>query len=171
VNGGQPTDAGEAPLAPVTVLGVGNPVMGDDGTGLELLARVRDQRPDPRIGYVDGGTGGMELVPVVTEATRLLVLDAVAGATPGQVLRFSGDQLPRLLSARLSPHQVSLLDVFAAARLLDHEPEQVEVVGIVPEVVELRVGLSGPVTEALSEAATAAVAVLDGWLAQLDGQP
>ncbi|MCL2089670.1 MAG: HyaD/HybD family hydrogenase maturation endopeptidase [Micrococcales bacterium] len=171
MNGGQPTDAGEAPLAPVTVLGVGNPVMGDDGTGLELLARVRDQRPDPRIGYVDGGTGGMELVPVVTEATRLLVLDAVAGATPGQVLRFSGDQLPRLLSARLSPHQVSLLDVFAAARLLDHEPEQVEVVGIVPEVVELRVGLSGPVTEALSEAATAAVAVLDGWLAQLDGQP
>lgn len=168
---GRAEDDREAPPAPVTVLGVGNPIMADDGTGLELLARVRDQRPDPRVGYVDGGTGGMELVPVVTEATRLLVLDAVAGAVPGQVLRFSGDQLPRLLSATLSPHQVGLLDVFAAARLLDREPEQVEVVGIVPEQVEMRIGLSGPVTGALGEAVAAAVAVLDGWLAQLDGQP
>jgi len=161
----------DAPPAPVTVLGVGNPVMADDGAGLELLARVRDRRPDPRVGYVDGGTAGMELVPVVTEATRLLVLDAVAGPTPGRVRQFSGDQLPRLLSATLSPHQVSLLDVFAAARLLDHEPEQIAVVGIVPEVVEMRVGLSGPVTGALGEAVAAAVAVLDGWLAELDGQP
>ncbi len=168
MNDGQPTDAREAPPAPVTVLGVGNPIMADDGLGLELLARVRDQRPDRRIEYVDGGTGGMELVPVVQAATRLLVLDAVAGATPGQVLRFSGDQLPRLLSSSLSPHQVSLLDVLAAARLLDHEPEQIDVVGIVPEVVELRIGLSGPVTGALGEAVVAAVAVLDGWL---DGQP
>lgn len=164
-------DGWEAPPAPVTVLGVGNPIMSDDGTGLALLARVRDRQPDPRVEYVDGGTAGLELVPVVAEARRLLVLDAVAGAVPGQVLRFSGDQLPRLLSATLSPHQVSLLDVFAAARLLDHEPEQIEVVGIVPERVEMRVGLSDAVAGALDEAVDAAVAVLDGWLDRLDGQP
>ena len=167
---GQPTDARDAPPAPVTVLGVGNPIMGDDGLGLELLSRLRGQRPDSRVAYVDGGTGGMELVPVVQGATRLLVLDAVAGTTPGQVVRFSGDQLPRLLSSSLSPHQVSLLDVLAAARLLDHEPEQIEVVGIVPESVALRIGLSAPVAEALWEAVGAAVAVLDGWLARLDAQ-
>jgi len=163
-------DDGRPTPAPVTVLGVGNPIMADDGTGLELLGRVRAQRRDPRVEYVDGATGGMELLPVVTEAKRLLVLDAVAGSTPGQVVQLSGDQLPRLLSGKLSPHQVGLLDVFAAARLLDREPEVIEVVGVVAAKVEMRLGLSGPVTGALGEAVGAAVQVIDTWLAELDGQ-
>ena len=154
-------------LSPITVLAVGNPIMADDGTGLEILAGLQLERTDPRVEYIDGGTGGMELVPVVQDATRLLILDAVAGREPGTVVRLSGDQLPRLLSSKLSPHQVSLLDVFAAARMLGREPDQVEVVGIVPELVDLRLGLSPSVSAALPQAVGAALEVLDGWLAQL----
>jgi len=152
----------------ITVLGVGNPIMGDDGVGLELLAALRAARPGPGIDYVDGGTGGMELVPVVQDATRLLILDAVAGDTPGQVVRLDGDQIPRLLATKLSPHQVGLLDVFAAARLLGREPSQVAVVGIVPESVDLRVGLSDVVAGAVAEAARLAATVVDEWLAAAD---
>jgi hydrogenase maturation protease len=151
----------------ITVLGVGNPIMGDDAVGLELLARVAAARPDRRVEYVDGGTGGMELVPVVEDAARLLVLDAVAGPQAGVVVQFDGDQLPRLLSSKLSPHQVGLLDVFAAVRLLGREPAAIEVVGIVPGVVEMRLGLTEAVAAALGEAADRAVQVLDGWLADL----
>lgn len=156
----------EAQVTSVTVLGVGNPIMGDDGVGLELLARVADARPDARVEHVDGGTGGMELVPVVREARRLLVLDAVAGRTPGAVVRLSGDQIPRMLAAKLSPHQVGLLDVFAAARLLGDEPDEVAVIGVVPASVDLRLGLSPEVAAALPAATAAALEVLDGWLAQ-----
>ncbi|MDR0431898.1 MAG: hydrogenase maturation protease, partial [Bifidobacteriaceae bacterium] len=67
---------------PITVLGVGNPIMSDDAVGLALLERLEQQRPDPRIEYVDGGTGGLELLPVVQDAQRLLILDAVRGANP-----------------------------------------------------------------------------------------
>jgi hydrogenase maturation protease len=155
-----------AATALVTVLGVGNPIMGDDGVGLELLARVTAARPDARVEVVDGGTGGMELVPVVREARRLLVLDAVAGHTPGAVVRLAGDQIPRMLAAKLSPHQVGLLDVFAAARLLGDEPDEVEVVGVVPASVDLRVGLSREVEAALPAATAAALEVLDRWLVQ-----
>jgi len=158
-----------APLSPVgpvevTVLGVGNPIMGDDGVGLELLAAVQAARPDVRIEYIDGGTGGMELLPVVQDARRLLILDAVAGGEPGTVRTFGGDQVPRLLAAKLSPHQVGLLDVFAAARLLGREPHDVEVVGVVPESVDLRLGLSAVVASAVVAGAAAAITVLDGWL-------
>jgi len=148
----------------VTVLGVGNPIMGDDGVGLELLAAVRATCPGPRVEFVDGGTGGLELLPVVQDAQRLLVLDAVAGATPGQVVELAGDQIPRLLSAKLSPHQVGLLDVFAAARLLGREPATVAVVGIVPEAVDLRLGLTPAVAAALPQAAALARAVVARWL-------
>jgi len=158
--------AGDRVTATVTVLGVGNPIMGDDGVGLELLARVAAARPDARVEHVDGGTGGMELVPTVREARRLLVLDAVAGPVAGEVVRLAGDQIPRMLAAKLSPHQVGLLDVFAAARLLGDEPDEVAVVGVVPVSVDLRLGLSPEVEAALPAATAAALAVLDGWLAQ-----
>jgi hydrogenase maturation protease len=59
---------------------------------------------------------------------------------------------------------VGLLDVFAAARLLGLEPDEVEVVGIVPESVDLRVGLSEPVAAAVAAGTVAATAVLDAWL-------
>ena len=156
--------------ADITVLGVGNPIMGDDAIGLELLSRLGQRRPDPRVEYVDGGTSGMELVPVVQEARRLLVLDAVASPSPpGTVVRVGGDQVPRLLAAKLSPHQVGLLDVFAAVRLLGSEPDAVEVVGIVPGEVDLRLGLSAEVADALGAATDAAAAVVDAWLAELAG--
>jgi len=137
--------------------------MGDDGAGLALLTSVRVARPDAGVEYVDGGTGGLELLPVVQDASRLLVLDAVAGGAPGTVVRLDGDQLPRLLSAKLSPHQVGLLDVLAAARMLGREPAQVCVVGIVPESVDVRVGLSDTVTAAVPEATDLACGVLDEW--------
>ncbi|MDR1833748.1 MAG: hydrogenase maturation protease [Propionibacteriaceae bacterium] len=150
---------------PVTVLGIGNPIMGDDGVGLAVLAELRQLRPDPRVEYSDGGTGGLELLPQVQDAGKLLLLDAVSGDIPGQVLRFSGDHLPRLLSSKLSPHEVGLLDVLSAARLTGKEPEAVEIVGVVPQVVEMRVGLSTAVAAAVAQAAALAAEILDSWLA------
>lgn len=163
------TVPGEPRVTPVTVLGVGNPIMGDDGAGPEVLARLAEVIQDDRVEYVDGRTGGMELVPVVQEASRLLIIDAVAGTTPGDVVHLLGDQIPRMLAAKLSPHQVGLLDVLSAVRLLGHEPDQMEVVGIVPESVDLRVGLSEPVAAAVPTAVAAAAGILDRWLAELSG--
>jgi len=155
-----------APPAAVTVLGVGNPIMGDDGIGPELLAAVQAVLQDPSVEFVDGGVGGLELLPTVQDARRLLILDAVAGEVPGEVCELTGDQIPRLLAAKLSPHQVGLLDVLTAARLLGQEPEAVAVVGIVPESVELGLGLAPVVAVSFPEAVARAVAVVEGWLAE-----
>ncbi|MCI5825804.1 MAG: hydrogenase maturation protease [Arcanobacterium sp.] len=217
----------------ITVLGVGNPIMGDDGVGLVILQRLQnecewlftreaaDHMPADEIGmrefpigqtqvqeasveFIDGGTGGMELVPVVQETTHLLILDAISphkeraaatetsqgmpaqtlpNAAPsdglnrtlakaaaeverqaGAVVRLSGDQVPRLLRSKLSPHQVSLLDVLTACRLLGTEPEHVEVVGVVAADVDLRVGLSPVVESGVPSAVQQAQSVLREWL-------
>jgi hydrogenase maturation protease len=151
----------------VTVLGVGNPIMGDDGVGIELLARVQDVCPDPRIEFVDGGTAGLELLHVVQDSERILLLDAIAGDTPGKVVEVDGDQIPRLMAAKLSPHQVGLVDIFSAARLLGYEPREVVAVGVVPEFVDTKYGLTPVVEEALDEATKQAVSILERWLAEL----
>ena len=153
----------------ITVLGVGNPIMGDDGVGIELLRAVNQACADPRVEFVDGGISGMELLGTVQDAAKLLILDAVSGSTPGTVVELAGDQITRLVSSKLSPHQVGLLDVFGAARLTGQEPADVCVVGIVPESVDLGVGLSVVVASSLPEATTRATEVIGRWLNEIDG--
>ncbi|MDR1799310.1 MAG: hydrogenase maturation protease [Bifidobacteriaceae bacterium] len=150
----------------IVVLGVGNPIMADDGLGLVLLERLRAARPDPRVQYVDGVAGGLELLPEVTEASRLLILDAVAGRQPGECRQVEGDAITVALGSKLSPHQVGLLDVLGAARLLGQEPDQVTVVGVTPAAVELGLELTPVVQAALDGAVARAVGVLDAWLAE-----
>lgn len=160
------------------VLGIGNPIMGDDGIGLAIMRRLRggeqvddlDWVPSRHAGaapdtveYVDGGTSGIELLPVIQEAEDLIVLDAVAGEVPGTVVVLEGDQVPRLLQSKLSPHQVGLLDLLATAQLLGHAPNRVAVVGIVPESTELHVGLSSVVVEALPKAVAEVRGLMARW--------
>ena len=153
---------------PITVLGIGNPIMGDDGVGLEILEQLRAHYADQQhLEFVDGGTSGMELLPTIQDAESLLVLDALAPrahSTPGDVVTLIGDQIPRLLNSKLSPHQVGLLDLLSAARLLGTEPRRVAVVGVVAESTELHVGLTPTVTRALPGAVAEAQTLLDEWL-------
>jgi hydrogenase maturation protease len=152
--------------ARVVVLGLGNPLLEDDGAGLILLERLRGAGSWPaEVDWVDGGTWGLSLVPMVCESTHLLVLDAVrAGAAPGTVLRGEGEAVPRMYDRPVSPHQIDLREVLAAATLLDGMPEHLAVVGIEPESTEgLRVGLTAPVDAALGAALAEATRVLAAW--------
>ena len=160
-----------------TVLAVGNPIMGDDGIGLEILAGLQalvPQRPAwqaaiarEELSLLEGGTNGMELVPVVQEAERLLILDSVAPGKerqPGQALHMSGDHVPRLLSMKMSPHQVGLLDVLSSARLTGKEPAVLEVVGVVSEKVDLHLGLTATAASGIKPAVNYAAQILDSWV-------
>ncbi|GAA1472351.1 HyaD/HybD family hydrogenase maturation endopeptidase [Corynebacterium felinum] len=162
---------------PVTfhVIGIGNTIMGDDGIGLAMLEQLRHTGPKEgsytnsgrtiQLSYIDGGTSGMELLPDIEDADYLLVLDALGGpGAPGQVHNFVGDQLPRLLKAKLSPHQVGLLDLLAAVRLLGSEPQAVAAVGIVAQDLQLHVGLSECASQALPEAVECAEELITRWL-------
>ena len=159
--------------ARITVLGVGNPIMGDDGVGITLLEALMqvDAGPGlpggPRLEFVDGGTAGMSLLPMVESSGSLLVLDAVAvPGDAGTVVHLTGDQLPRLLTSKLSPHQIGLLDVLAGARLLGTEPPRIAVVGVVPADVDLCVGLTPQVAAAVPVAVALAERVLRDWVSQ-----
>jgi hydrogenase maturation protease len=146
-----------------TVLGIGNPLMGDDGVGIALLEQLVRLDLEQHVEFVDGGTIGMSLLPLVLDSHSLLILDAVSGPKPGTVIHLSGDQLPWLLRMKLSPHQAGLLDVLASARLLGAEPSRIAVVGVVPAFVDLRLGLSPEVEAALPHALTLARRVLREW--------
>lgn len=147
------------------VIGAGSPLMGDDGVGvvaLELLRRAVG--PVDGVSLLDGGTWGMQLLPDIEDAERLLVLDAIRdGRAPGTVVRLEKDELPRFLFQKVSPHQVDLREVLALAELRGTFPSAVVALGVEPEVVELREGLSPAVQRALPALIDAALVQLRAW--------
>lgn len=152
------------PRPGTTVLGIGNPIMGDDGIGIVLLEELMAAGLQRPVEFIDGGTIGMSLLPAVEDSGSLLILDALAGPGPGGTLvHLTGDQLPRLLSAKISQHQVGLLDVLACARLHGREPDRISVVGVTPGEIDLRVGLTPAVAAAVPQALALARQVLAAW--------
>lgn len=142
----------------VVVLGVGNPLMGDDAVGIEALQRLQARWVlPPTIHCVDGGTWGMALLPEFDAADVLVVLDAIeCGCVPGTLVRVSGEQVPRRLPPHLSPHEINLHELFALAELRGTMPDTVVALGIQPERVEWVVGLTPSVAGTLDALADAA---------------
>ncbi len=146
------------------VLGLGNPLLGDEGVGLVALQALGSAADlPPSVELVDGGTAGLSLVPRLRSADRVLVLDAVsAGRPPGTVLRFDGAELGREAFGKISAHQIGLDDILAASRL-SGGPKEVVVLGIEPESLGLGVGLSAPVENAMGTLVSAALCQLREW--------
>ena len=147
------------------VIGLGNPLMGDDGVGLAALARLEaDYRIPLDIELVDGGTWGMNLLPVIEDAGRLLLLDAIhKDGAPGTAYRLTRYELPRYLATKISPHQVDLHDVLALAELRGTLPAETVAVGLQPERVEMIAELSPVVTANLNRLVELAIAELASW--------
>ncbi len=131
------------------ILGLGNVICGDDGVGVAAVERLRREYELPDgVEALDGGTLGLTLLHYAAGADDLLLVDAIrADAPPGTLVRLSGDDVAPAVRERLSVHQIGVADLLEGLRLLDAYPRRVLLVGLVPETLELRVGLS-PAVEA-----------------------
>ena len=146
------------------VIGLGNPLMGDDGFGLMALARLRDEWTLEGVELADGGTWGMSLLPLIEDAERLVLLDAIAaGATPGEVVVLERDRLPIYLTRKLSPHQVDLRDVLAVAEWRGKLPSETVAIGVQPQSVQMGLELSPAVDRAVDIAVGVVIARLVQW--------
>lgn len=159
-------DVDRAPRAhPTVVIGVGSPLMGDDGLGVAAVEMLRERwAADPSLLFLDGGTWGMRALPYIESARRLLLLDVIRdGCEPGELVRLEKEEIPRHLHQKLSPHQIDLGEVLALAELRDTFPQHAVALGIEPHSVELHHGLSAAVRETLPELIAAARAQLAEW--------
>lgn len=157
MSSGQPTGT--------VVIGLGNPLMGDDGLGLAALALLRNHWIfDPPVVLVDGGTWGLNLLPTIEDAGRVLLLDAInVGAAPGAPVLLQRADLPRVLATKLSPHQIDLREVLALAEWRGTLPETILAMGLQPASVEMRTTLSAPLVAGLPGMVDRALAQLATW--------
>jgi len=136
---------------PLLVLGLGNMLLEDDGVGVAAVGLLEDRYELPEgVRLLDGGTLGLSLLPHLEDAEAVILVDAIrADGAPGTFVRLDGDEVAPAVATRLSPHQVGVADLLDGARWLDRYPARVVLLGLVPESMELSVGLSPRVRPAL----------------------
>lgn len=134
------------------VLGLGNVLLGDDGVGAAAVTRLQAEYAWPDTARVfDGGTLGLSLLPWVEQADAVILVDAVrTDDAPGTLVRLDGADVPPAVATRLSPHQVGVADLLDGARWRGRYPTRLVLLGVVPESIELAVGLSRDVASALA---------------------
>jgi hydrogenase maturation protease len=135
---------------PTVVLGLGNPLMADEGIGVHLIERLaRSAEQWPQVDFVDAGTGGMSVLHLIEGRQRALFIDcAFMGQEPGTIRRFAPDEVRSAkVLAHQSLHEADLLRILSLAEELDQCPERVVIFGIEPQVVEPRQGLSAILLE------------------------
>lgn len=147
------------------VLGLGNPLMGDDGLGLAVLERLREEWDVPApVELVDGGTWGMNLLPLIEDAAQLMLIDAIrTGAAAGTVVELERERLPRYFAHKLSPHQIDLKEVLALAELRGTLPAETVAIGAEPEKVVFSTVLTQSLEDAVEPVLLAVVARLARW--------
>lgn len=142
------------------VLGVGNILLRDEGVGVVVARRIEAARaagaiavpPGTRI--VDGGTLGLDLLSMIEDADQVVMVDAVnLGKAPGTVTVLRDDTVQAALSGHVSPHQIGVGDLVAAARLMGIMPPRLTLVGIQPG--EIAIGLE--LTESVAAAVDVAI--------------
>lgn len=135
--------------ARTVVLGVGNILYGDEGAGVYGAKVLADGfRFAPAVDVVDGALLGFAMLEMFSQASTLIVLDALAAdAKPGSIFRLPAGELRQLRPGfRPAAHEVDPLHLLRMAPLLGHVPDMV-LLGIVPERTDIGVGLS-PALEA-----------------------
>ena len=127
--------------ANIGVIGVGNPLRGDDGVGISVLEELRERGVGEELELIDGGTGGISLLHHLNRFRKVLMVDAIFfGGKCGEIHLFQLSDL-KDEAIRISTHESGILDVLNLSKSLGELPE-VYVLGIQPEDVSFRTGLS-----------------------------
>ena len=147
------------------ILGIGNTLNHDEGLGVHALEFLKEElknRDDIEI--EDGGTLGLNLLPLVEESSHLLILDTIdANKEPGTIIELIGEEIPLFKEVKLSDHQTTFQEVLAYAKLRGKLPKHLHLLGIQPYDLTLGVGLSKIVLASMPILIKQARSILNNW--------
>lgn len=117
------------------IIGMGNPLLTDDGVGIVVAQAVADRFGSGLMTVIELHTGGIRLMEAMAGFRRAVIVDAmVSGATPGTVVRFDANNFVTTKNS-YSSHDTDFATAVTVGKLLGVAlPEQISFWGI--EVAE-----------------------------------
>jgi hydrogenase maturation protease len=127
----------------ITVLGVGNLLLKDEGVGVHLVQKLTDAVDDANVKIVDAGTYPDFPFLVDDSTDKLIIVDAVkAGNKPGTIYRFNLDDIDLDSTLPISLHEMGVLDSLKTMALFDRSPKSTVIIGIEPKTIDFGLELS-----------------------------
>jgi len=141
------------------ILGVGNPLFGDDGFGPAVAEELERRGRIPSFAAVlDVGTGVREILfDLILSPERpkeIVIVDALdCGHEPGEIFKVKVDEVPKLKSHDFSLHLAPSLNLLQELR--DSSQVKVTILAAQPEPIPdiVTAGLSDPMQKAVKETA------------------
>jgi hydrogenase maturation protease len=111
----------------VRVIGCGNPLMGNDAVGVRVIEMLHETHPE--IDVIEGGVGGLGLIPMMEGYDHVIMVDATTGygAHIGEMMVFSKPPSNDFFPLSLS--DIGVLDAVNIAEELGVCP-QITIIGI-----------------------------------------
>ena len=135
------------------IVGLGNPILSDDGVGIQIARQLKERTAGrPGLEVIEAYAGGLRLLDLLVGFQRAIIIDAMEtrDCEPGTIRRFSPSDLKATRNVS-SSHDTSLANALETARALGMKvPEEVIIFGIEAGVVD-------SFSEELSEKVAAAV--------------
>ena len=133
------------------VIGIGNPLRGDDGVGPAVVEMLEEQAMPPDVDLIDGGQAGLGLVGLMEGADRVVLIDAAEMREEPGVSRLF--DLSEVLIDDDDPgcsiHNARTGSALRMAKALGCLPSEVRIVGVQPKRMGWATGLSSEVSRAL----------------------
>jgi len=148
---------------PVLVLGVGNLLLRDEGVGVHVAQAMQRMELPEAVEVVDGATAGLDLLDIIAERRRVIVVDAMDGDYPaGTVIRFAPEDLARGGGSSCSLHGLDLAEVLRLSARLGIAPEETVILGVKPAAVGFGLELSTELSQLLPRVVAAVLDEIDG---------
>ena len=131
--------------ARISVVGIGNVLLGDDGFGPLAVEMFRcEYECGSNVEILDLGTPGLDLAPYLYGTDLVVIADAVhAEEKPGTLCIYcEADLLAHRAQLRLTAHHPAVQESLAHLRLAGHAPSELIIIGIVPESCDFGNGFS-----------------------------
>lgn len=129
------------------ILGLGNPILGDDGVGIAIAREIKERWPtDPSIDIIEASLAGRFLLDLITGYQTVIVADAIITdeqAPAASVYTLSVDDLGTVVNPYAS-HALDLRTTVELGKQLGYEiPETIRIYAVeIKENTVFREGLS-----------------------------
>jgi hydrogenase maturation protease len=131
----------------VVVIGLGNILLSDEGSGVHIVRQLSNQSAKsetsplggqdkfPGVEFIDAGAAGMNLLHLIANRKKAIIIDcAKMGEKPGTLKRFTIDQVTSIKHlTHFSLHETDILQVLNLSKQLGECPDKVIFFGIEPE--------------------------------------
>lgn len=123
----------------ITILGLGNILMTDEGVGVHTVNEFEKRYTIPEyVEIIDGGAAGLDLIPFIEGREKVLMVDAVNfDQEPGYIDTLENEAIPVKLATKASMHHLGLMDVLSIVKLSGNYPKEICIIGIQPKSLEL----------------------------------